>query len=163
MKALTKKEFNSKLSGVVRSVAKQRDNIQELIEAGLVEVQESGNTIYLSMVLSACVGVKALPTKAMKEYIQAHCTNLKYKKNKDGNMVFVKAEKGKEFVVTEPSVKWYEHASAQAAQAKPDLDVVARAKALLTSIEKASSEGKVKDAEEAQRVAKALKDALKVA
>lgn len=158
MQTMDNATFKRKLGSVTRSINTQKENIQELIEAGLQQVIDSGNTVYLSAVLNACVGTKALPTKAMKEYINLHCSNLKWGKNKDGNMVFSKAIKGTDCVVTEPSEPWY--AFTKAAQAKPDFNELVRAKSFLTSLKNAMKAHNVKDEAKAKQIADALEAVL---
>lgn len=157
---LDKKEFSSKLAGVIKSQKNMRENVQELLDSGFEQVVHHGNTIYLSTLLRQCIGVRSMPTKALKEYIQAHVSNCAWRKDKDGNMVFMKAVKNKPMEVTVPDVKWYDHASAHKAQAKADVDAVARAKALLTVLSKSIEAGTVKDKEQAEKITAALSAAL---
>jgi len=139
------KAFNQKLSGLVRSARNQRENVQELIEAGLNQYQEHGNTVYLTKLLNECIGVKSLPTNSIKEYVKAHA-NVKWVKGKDG-MVFKKD--GNDVHVTMPTDKWWEHKSAQH-NAKPDMDVVQRVKSLKSQLDKAVKEGNIKEGQEEQ-------------
>ena len=158
---LDNKDFNQKLRNFISSTSTQRDNLQALIVSGLSQVEaEQGNTVQLGTLLNACVGVKSLPTKAIKDYIKAHVTNRKWSKNKDGNLVFSKEKKGVDCVVTAPTGAWYNNVSAKKAQATPDYDAVARAKALLTNLSKAIKDGTVKDADEAAKIKAALSVAL---
>lgn len=139
---ITAKNFKSKLAGFKNSMLTQRDNLQEFLEFGLLHYKENGNTVYLSQTLNVCVGVKALPTNAIKEYIKEHA-NVQWKKNKDGDMVFKKV--GKQVEVTMPSVIWYNSKHVAKDQAKADMDVLARTKSLLTSLTKALNDGHVKE------------------
>ena len=139
--SITAKNFSAKLAGFKNSMLSQRDNLQEFLEFGLLHYKEHGNTIYLSRTLNVCVGVSALPTRAIKDYIKDHA-NVQWKKDKAGNMVFMKV--GKKVEVTMPDVVWYDSKHVAKDQAKPDMDVLARTKALLTNLNKALEEGHIK-------------------
>lgn len=139
---ITAKNFKSKLAGFKTSILTQRDNLQEFLEFGLLHYKKHGNTLYLSQTLNVCVGVKALPTKAIKDYIKDHA-NVTWAKNKDGDMIFKKS--GKQVEVTMPSVIWYNSKHVAKDQAKADMDVLARTKTLLTSLNNALKDGHVKE------------------
>lgn len=142
------KAFNKALSAFITSQKTQRDKLQVLLIAGLEQVETSGNTVYLSKALNACVGVRSLPTKAIKQYIQAHVSNCSWKKNSAGDMVFKKAIAKTPMEVTQPSQAWYEHESAAKAQASEDVDVIKAAELLLKRISKALEEQHVKAGQE---------------
>lgn len=152
--SITASNFNTKLAGFKTSINNQRDNLNDLIVFGIEHYSEHGNTLYLSKVMNTCVGVKALPTQAIKQFIQDHA-NVAWKKDKAGNMVFKK--NGKEVVAEIPTIKWYDSKHVANQQAKPDMDVVARTKSLLTSLTKAMKEGHIKEGQE-ELAAKLHKD-----
>lgn len=141
--AVTEGNFTRVLGAVVKGATRQRDVLQQLIIFALAHFAEHGNTHYLTVTLNACIGVKSLPTKTMKEFIQAHA-NVTWTKTTDGTMVFRK--QGKDIQVTMPTTLWYDFSKSH--QAAPDLDVVARIKSLATAIEHAISDGKIKPGQE---------------
>ena len=96
---MDRKTFNRKLSGVVKSAKSMRENVQELIVAGLVHFEEHADTGYLTDLVRACQGVRALPTATINEYIQTHA-NVAWGKLKDGQKGYKKV--GKEVEVTMP-------------------------------------------------------------
>lgn len=104
---MNKKQFNSKLNGVITSALNQRDNIQLLIVAGIEQYAESGRTTYLSDMLSRTVAVKSLPTVTIKDFIKEH-TDLKYSKNKAGEHQFLRADKNADKLAVTPSEAWYD-------------------------------------------------------
>lgn len=104
---MNKTDFKNKLKGVITSAKNQRDNIQELIVAGIEQYEDSGRTTFLSDLLSQTVAVKSLPTVTIKDFIKEH-TDLAYRKNKAGEYMFVRADKEAEKVVKLVEVKWYD-------------------------------------------------------
>lgn len=143
--AMESKVFSAKLGAFVRSTSTQRDNLQDLILAGIELYMDSGNTVYLTKVMNACIGVRSLPTKVIKAYIQDHA-NVSWSKAKDGQLVFKKI--GKEVEVTWPVVVWYDPAQEKKDQAKPDLDMITTIKALRKKLEKALESHTVKEGQE---------------
>lgn len=104
---MNKKQFNSKLNGVIKSALNQRDNIQLLIVAGIDQYAESGRTTYLSDMLTATVGVKSLPSVTIKDFIKEH-TDLTYSKNKADEYQFLRADKSADKVALTPTINWYD-------------------------------------------------------
>jgi len=153
MSEITTKNFKQRLAAIVKSAKSQRDKVQEIIVFGIQHYKDHGNSSYLTMVLNECVGVKSMPTKTIKGFIQEHA-NLKYVKNDAGDLVFKKD--GKEVKAVMPVEKWYDWAGGDH-QATKDMDVMVQAKALLTRINKAVKEGHVKNVEEAKKVKEALR------
>jgi hypothetical protein len=139
------KTFKNALSAFISSTTTQRDKLELILVAGLAQVQESGNTVYLTASMDACTGVRSLPTSKIKNYILAHATNLKYSKNKDGNLVFSKAEKGADIVITMPldSERWYivEKEDKESA----GFDVPTKILAMLKTINAAGKAGKISE------------------
>ena len=142
---MNKSTFNKALSAFISSQTTQRDKLQVILMAGFEQAIDNGNTEYLTKALNACINVRSLPTNAIKEYVKVHIENCAWLKGKDGNMVFKKAIKAKPMIVTMPTVVWYEHEVAAKSQAKPDMDVVAQAKALFTKLTKALEAETVKE------------------
>ena len=133
MTTITKQNFKSQLASLVRSTASQRDKLQALIEFGLAQYKEHGDTVYLTMAMRAVVGVRAFRTETLKGYIKAHA-NVTWTKAKDKTMVFKKTGKGTEPEVKELDGVWYEFD--KKGEATPDLDVVMRAKAMIAALTK---------------------------
>ena len=152
---LETKSFNQKLAAFVRSQKTQRDNLQVLLQSGFEQATQHGQLSQLSAVLNETIGVRSINTVVLKEYIQAHA-NVKWSKGKDKKMRFEKAEKT--LTVVMPDVPWYEHSSAVKNQAKADMDVLARARTLLTTLSKSMKEGGIKEGQEekAQELQSAL-------
>ena len=144
MNPITEKSFNKVLHGLVRSATAQRDLAQILLVFGLEHYKQHENTVYLTRMLNACVGVKSLPTRTMKEFIQAHA-NVSWQKTTDGSMVFKKV--GKEVQVTMPTTLWYDFSKDH--QAQPDVNIVTRFNGFITALENAMKEGKIKEGQEA--------------
>jgi len=99
------KTYKRKLNSVLKSAKTQRDNVQELIIAGLEQYSEHGSCNYLTMLVQGCIGVRSLPTRSITAYIQAHA-NVTWAKLKDGTDGYKKKGKGVE--VSMPDVTWYD-------------------------------------------------------
>lgn len=146
--------FNTKLAAFVKSQKNQRDNLQFLIVAGLEQYDKSGNTIYLTAVLEASIGVRSLPTKAIKAYIQKHA-NVAWTLDKNGkNHVFKKTEKG-EPKVKLPELAWYNDETKKRDEAKADIAAITQLKATYTRLKTALDQGKVK-ADQREKTEQAL-------
>lgn len=151
------KEYMTAKRSVIKSVTAMRDNLQAMLVFGFKEAAESGNLNYLTDSLQACIGVKALPTQSIKEYIKAH-VNVKWVKRKDKTYGFAKDGA---LEVQECTIPWYSHETAKH-QATADLDPIAQAKAFLTRLTKAIEGHTVKEGEEdhARTIQNALKSAI---
>lgn len=132
MTAITTKNFKSQLASLVKSTTTQRDKLQSIIEFGIAKYGENGDTTYLTMAMRAVVGVRAFRTETLKNYITSHA-NVTWAKAKDKNMVFKKRGKGDAEIKTLEKV-WYEWDTK--GEATPDLDVIARTKALMSALTK---------------------------
>lgn len=150
---ITQSNFNKILTGVINGASRGRDVLQALLVFGLEHFRDTGDTVYLTRCLTACIGVQSLPTKTMKAFIQAHA-NVTWTKASDSTMVFKK--EGKEVTVKPVSTLWYQHNASH--QAQPDMDVMAQVASFLTRIETKMKEGKIKQGQEA--LAAQLRDAL---
>ena len=146
MSILTNKQFNTKLSSLIRSAKTQRDNVQQLVLSGLEQYQAHGNTGQLTKLIQACVGVRSLPTTVIKEFIKAHA-NVAFQKNKNGDYVFKKI--GKDVEVTTPECTWYDWEGNKEAKPAPDMNIIVQAKTLASKIEKAIKDHKVKGVDDA--------------
>lgn len=153
MTTITTKNFKRKLSAVITSTKAMRVNVQLLIDFGLEQYRDHGNASYLSAILNQCIGVKALPTITLKDYIKEHA-NLRWVKLKDGSHGFKKD--GKEVAVTMPTVVWYEWEGGGHNDVKADMKIATRIKSLLTQLRTNLGDGKVDDLELARKAEKAL-------
>ena len=106
MTKLTDKQYNAKLSAFIKSSTTQRDNCQVLIVEGIQQYLDSGRTTRLSTFLNKSVAVKSIPTVTIKDFIKSY-TNLKYSKNKAGEMMFLKDDKN-ETISSLPTEMWYD-------------------------------------------------------
>ena len=150
---MDRKTFNRKLSGVVKSAKSMRDNVQELIVAGLVHYEEHQDTGYLTDLVRACQGVRSLPTTTISEYIKLHA-NVGWGKLKDGKPGFKKV--GKDIEVQMPEVTWYDWEGGKHNEVKSDYQFLSTIKSAITKAVKAHEEGRISDEqwEAAQKAAK---------
>lgn len=136
------KVFNRKLSAVVKSQKTQRDNVQELITAGLVHYENESDTTYLTLLVNACLGVRSLPTKTITAYIQEHA-NVAWGKLKDGSKGYKKSgEKGCAVKVKMPEVTWYDWEGGEHNAVKSPFVVSSRMKSFVSAGVTAKSEGR---------------------
>ncbi|QZI86208.1 hypothetical protein PODOV061v2_0064 [Vibrio phage 172P1] len=133
MTTINKTNFKSQLNGLVKSTTSQRDKLQAIIEFGLAQYKEHGDTVYMTMAMRAVVNVRAFRTETLKNYIKAHA-NVTWAKAKDKTMVWKKVGKGTAPEVKELDGVWYEWD--KKGEATADLDVVMRAKAMLKALTK---------------------------
>jgi hypothetical protein len=160
MAILSNKEFAAKITGLKRSASSIRTTVDVLLQSGFAQAKEHGNLGQLSKIMTVAVAERSINSLSIKDYIQAHA-NVKWTKNKDGDMVFAKdGGKQDKLEVSIPTVAWFDHETNAKNQAKPDMDAMAQAKALLKRITTAIGEGKVKDPEAAVKMRDALKTAL---
>ena len=140
-KVITTRNFNVKLAAIIRSATSMRANLQSLLIFGLDHYSGSGNedSGCLTRTLNACIGVKALPTRTMQKFIEAHA-NVVWSKLKDGTPGFKKV-KGEEATSTVPAIAWWEFDKTH--QAKIDIDIVKRIESLIKGIEKAVEDERV--------------------
>ena len=135
------KGFTAKLTGFTASSKHQRAALQDLLVYGLEKYKDHTDTSALSKVINTLVGVRTIPSKTVKEYIQDHA-NVVLKKTKDGSFVFKKH--GETAVVTMPEAVWWEHESNDKNTAKVDvIDPVALVRALAKKLMDAKESGKV--------------------
>ena len=158
MSNITAKNFTSKLNTTINSHATQRDNLQALLEFGIEfyngdHTENSGDTVYLTKTLNACIGVKSLSTIKMKDFIKDHA-NVSWVKTTDNSMVFKKIKKEK-VTVKEVTTKWYDFEN-EKHQAKADVHPMTQLKSWLTRTEKAIKDGLVKDSEEMDKAIEAM-------
>ena len=145
------KQFKNKLDGFIKSQRTQRDNLQELIVAGLEHYRDHGDTGYLSLLIQRSVGVKSVPTKTITEYIKVHA-NVRYVKLKDGAYGFQKATKDQPVEVEIPAVVWYEWKGGEHNKPKTDYDWEASIARLRQTMASKLEDGSIKKPEQAARV-----------
>lgn len=148
---MEQKVFTRKLQGVIKSAKTQRDNVQELIVAGLVHYSENkGNTAYLTQLARACIGVRSLPTQTITDYIKAHA-NVGWGKLSDGKSGFRKVgEKGCSAEITLPEVTWYDWEGGNHNRVTPDYDFKQGLANLISTARKRAEEHKLKGGKEAE-------------
>lgn len=152
---MNEKQFNQKLSGVIRSAKNMRESIQELIVSGLVHYENHNDSGRLTAIVTACKGVKSLPTATIADYIKAHA-NLGWGKLKDGKPGFRTIGKGAE--VKMPEVTWYDWEGGKHNQVTSDYAFLSTIKGAITKAVKAAEEGRIK-AEEFQACVKVASSA----
>ena len=135
MAKLTDKQYNIKLSAFIKSSTTQRDNCQVLIVEGIQQYMDSGRTTRLSTFLNKSVAVKSIPTVTIKDFIKSY-TNLKYAKNKAGEMMFLKDDKSTT-VSTLPTEMWYDWKKAK----HNDVKEIDYTKRLTNDVKKALEKG----------------------
>lgn len=156
---ITKSNFNGKLSGAIRSTAVLRDNLQNLILFGMEHYHACGDTGYLTTCMQKCVGVNALPTGKMKQFIQAHANvswrEVEIKKGVNaGKKAHVFKARTSSHEYTEPTVTWYDYS--RDGDAVADMDTAASIINLTKRIAKGLETGKVKNKKIARAHLKAL-------
>lgn len=139
---MDRKTFNRKLGNVIKSTKTLRDNMQELIVAGIVHYQNHGDTGYLTDLARACKGVKALPTLTITDYIKAHA-NVGWGKLKDKQPGFKKV--GKEVEVKMPDVTWYDWEGGKHNQITSDYQFLSTIKSAVTKAVNAHKEGRISE------------------
>jgi len=155
MSTITAQNFDRMVNKIGTQGEALRELVQDLLVYALQQYAqpEGSHTNSLTAVLTACVGVKALPTKTIKAYIQAHA-NVSWRKSKDGVLRFGKA--GKTVEVTMPTVTWYDFSKAH--QATEDKDMMLAVKSWINNTQKLRETGKIKEGQEdfADKVVMAL-------
>jgi len=156
---ITTKNFGRKLSGVVKSAKTMRGNLQNILLFSMEHWYAHGDTGPLDRCMEACVGVQALPTQKMKQFIQEHASvtwrevEIKSGANK-GKKINVFKQRGKDRVYQEPTCNWWEFS--KAGDAVPDMDTDASIINLHKRIQKKLTEKHVKDTDHARKALKGL-------
>lgn len=157
------KIFKRKLSGVIRSEKTQRDNIQELIVAGLVHYEQqdangnpTGDSMYLTELVRALQSVQTKKSRTVAAYISEHA-NLGWGKLKDKKFGFKSVSKGVE--VRMPTQTWYEWDGGKK-EDNPDqtYDMLKTVKGAITKAINEAKKGHLKEGQE--EYIKRLQDAL---
>lgn len=147
--------FKQLCTSIKKSGEALRQNIQKALVMAQAHFAEHGDTTYFTQLMDASKESRAIRTKTLQGFIQAHA-NVSYSKDKNGNFVFKKV--GKEVSITEMDTPWWTFD--KKGEATPEMDAVSQAKALYTRISKAlngESDKKLKDEDNARAVMEALK------
>lgn len=155
---ITTKNFGAKLAGVIKTAKTMRSNLQNLLLFGMEHYAQSGDTVYLTKCMQSCVGVSALPTQKMKQFIQEHA-NVSWRE--------IQGKNGKQFVFKKvgdaptykiPAINWWD--ISKAGDASPDMDTDAAIINLRTRMAKKLEAGTVKNKANAKRDIKALDELI---
>lgn len=150
--------FNTKLSGVVRSLNTSKVNIQELIEAGFAQYEEHGNTVYLTALVNKVKATKAAPLKTITAYI-AEQANVKWqtRMTKLGKVSgYVKAEGKATPAVNRLDEAWYDWAKG-GHNAVTEVKVESSVLSLVKRLEAAMDKGTVDNRELAEKAVETLR------
>lgn len=139
---ITVSTFNNKLASMIANSVSLRQDAQSLIEFGLEQYKEHGDTGYLSRFVHAANSVRTLPARTLKDYIKAHA-NVQYVKNKAGDaMVFKKEVKGEAAEVLPLEQTWWDWKGNKNNDAIADFNLTSQIKSLVTRLTTAEDEGK---------------------
>ena len=130
------KQYKDKLTGFIKSSKTQRDNCQVLIVEGIRQYLNGGRTTRLSNFFTQSIAVKSIPTVSILAFIKEHA-NLKYAKNKEGVLMFIKDDKSELATNSLPTELWYEHKKAK----HNDVKEIDYSKRLTNDVKKAFSKG----------------------
>lgn len=152
---LTSKNFATKLASTIKSVKNARENLQAFLVFGLAHYEKEADTCYLDKCVKACIGVGALDTRKMREYLQAHAniawTKIEIKSGVNaGKADHVFKKKGEHAEVTLPDTAWYEFEKEQVE--KPPVDVLVKLVNFRKTIAKEIEDKHVTDMKMAKRV-----------
>lgn len=157
---VTAANFNTKLSSAVKRTTTVKNDLQELLMFGLAHYgSEAQDTCYLTKCVKACVGVGALDTRKMREYLQTHAniawTKIEIKSGKDaGKVDYVFKKKGDHAEVSLPDYPWFDFEKAPAD--KPAIDVLMKLANFRKMIAKEINDQHVTDVAMARRVLEAI-------
>jgi len=133
--------FKMMLENVVANESTMRDNVQALAVSAIETFGNHGDTSRIEMLVNASIKMKSIRSQTLKEFIKDHA-NVKFTPVKDG-VGFVVKKIGKGAIeVKEVTINWYDFDNAGVA--KPDMDLLIKAQALLAQWEKSKEEGKAK-------------------
>jgi len=133
--------FKMMLENVIANESTMRDNVQALAVSAIETFGNHGDTSRIVMLVNASIKMKSIRSQTLKEFIKDHA-NVKFTPVKDG-VGFVVKKIGKGAIeVKEVTINWYDFDNAGVA--KPDMDLLIKAQALLAQWEKSKEEGKAK-------------------
>lgn len=157
----------TRINTFLRTEKTKRDALQVLIVDCLDHAQLNGSNNFdnLSHLIRGLIELKSRNCNAIREYIKDHVSNISWQKvkHKDGKVTycFKKTTKAEPCEYKPIVQKWWEHGKNAATNNNADVDVIARAKALLTTLQKAAESNHIKKGQDQQ--AKKLIDALNLA
>jgi len=133
--------FKMMLENVIANESTMRDNVQALAVSAIETFGNHGDTSRIEMLVNATIKMKSIRSQTLKEFIKDHA-NVKFTPVKNG-VGFVVKKIGKGAIeVKEVTINWYDFDNAGVA--KPDMDLLIKAQALLAQWEKSKEEGKAK-------------------
>ena len=149
--------FKMMLDNVVANESTMRDNVQALVVSAIETYGQHGDTSRIEMLVNASIKMKSIRSQTLKEFIKDHA-NVKFTPVKDG-VGFVVKKVGKGAIeVKEEASNWYDFD--KVGVAKPDMDLLIKAQALLAQWEKSKGEGKAKVSNVNDRLAAMIKAEL---
>jgi len=135
------KTFKTKLNAVIKSESTLRDNVQALAVSAIETYGQHGDTSRIEMLVNASIKMKSIRSQTLKEFIKEHA-NVKFTPVKDG-VGFVVKKIGKGAIeVKEVTINWYDFD--KVGVAKPDMDLLLKAKAMMAGWGKSIEEGKAR-------------------
>jgi len=151
------KTFKTKLATVVKSEATLRGNIQALTISAVDTFAQHGDTSRIEMLVNASVTMRSVRSNTLKDFIKAHA-NVKFTPA-ENNKGFTVKKIGKGAIETKPiESDWFDFN--KEGIAKPDLDLILKAKALLSSLDKAKEEGRAKVSSANDRIEAVLRSTI---
>tara|TARA_R110002050_G_scaffold1381_2_gene10081 strand:- start:827 stop:1321 length:495 start_codon:yes stop_codon:yes gene_type:complete len=133
--------FKMMLDNVVANESTMRDNVQALAVSAIETYGQHGDTSRIEMLVNASIKMKSIRSQTLKEFIKYHA-NVKFMPVKDG-VGFVVKKIGKGAIeVKEVTINWYDFD--KVGVAKPDMDLLLKAKAMMAGWGKSIEEGKAK-------------------
>jgi hypothetical protein len=147
--------LKSKITTFLRTEKTKRDALQTLIVECLDHAKSNDNAFdNLSLLVRGLIELKSRNCDSIRAYIGEHVTNVQWTKvtHKGGKVEYmykkvIKAELVEYKEITYP---WFNHAKNLATNTNKELDVIARAKALLTTLTKGMDEHTIKTGQEDQ-------------
>ena len=133
--------FKMMLDNVVANESTMRDNVQALAVSAIETFGNHGDTSRIEMLVNASIKMKSIRSQTLKEFIKEHA-NVKFTPVKDG-VGFVVKKIGKGAIeVKEVTINWYDFD--KVGVAKPDMDLLLKAKAMMAGWGKSVEEGKAR-------------------
>ena len=133
--------FKMMLDNVVANESTMRDNVQALAVSAIETYGQHGDTSRIEMLVNASIKMKSIRSQTLKEFIKDHA-HVKFTPVKDG-VGFVVKKIGKGAIeVKEVTISWYDFD--KVGVAKPDMDLLLKAKAMMAGWGKSIEEGKAK-------------------
>ena len=149
--------LKSKITTFLRTEKTKRDALQALIVECLDHAKSNDNAFdNLSLLVRGLIELKSRNCDAIRSYIGEHVTNVQWTKvtHKDGKIEYmykkvIKAEPV-EYKEVSSDYPWFRHVKNMANNTNKELDVIARAKSLLTTLTKGMDEHTIKTGQEDQ-------------